>query len=92
MTKEQKEFLSKEMKRLKDYTGISQKGNATKDLPPLFALFNYMTSFAERYKKIIPQDRHPRELKCKYCDFETEKQNEKGLAKHVATRHKQESP
>jgi hypothetical protein len=36
------------------------------------ALFDYMCEFAERYRKEYPEPRHKRELKCQWCDLETE--------------------
>lgn len=78
------EFKRSEAKRLKEKYSI---GLGTKITDKLYGynLFDYMCEFSERYRKVFPEVRHKKELKCNECDFETEKENVKGMEKHTAT-------
>lgn len=80
------EFLKDEAKRLKEKYGITAGTKLTENLKG-HALLDYMCEFAERYRKAYPEVRHKRELKCSFCEFETENQNEKGMEKHIKVRH-----
>jgi hypothetical protein len=80
------DFIKTETKRLKLKYGIKLSTQLTENCKG-HQLFDYMMEFAERYRKFYPEVRHKRELKCQWCDFETEKQNIKGLDKHMQVRH-----
>lgn len=80
------EFRKKEWANLKEKYGIKAGTQLTEKLKG-HALWDYMCEFAERYRKQYQEPRHKRELKCPQCDFETEKENLRGLEKHITARH-----
>lgn len=81
-----REFQTQERKRMYEKYGFKGSTKLTPNLSG-YNLFDYMVEYAERYKKLFPEVRHKRELKCPFCNFETEKQNIKGMEKHQKVRH-----
>lgn len=87
MNNKKTNFFKEEKQKLKEKYGFKNKGIPIEGSPRLYQLFDYMCDFAERYREAFPITRKPKELKCTYCDFETEKVNEKGLGRHMEVKH-----
>lgn len=86
MKTEYHKFRKEEYKRLNEKYGIKGKTKLTDELSG-YNLLDYMMDFAERYRVSFPKPRKIKELKCPYCFFETEKENQKGLERHIYIKH-----